>query len=240
MLCVASPAFSQRTRRINEDCENEIHGGLNSSGGNRTSLGGSAGLKGCFDDQVRRWAADGDFTVVRVTLADGSKVTAQRHEVEGGYERIFHQRWSWLLEVSHEADTGSGLESRFIAAPGIGVLFKQQRTATSFEVGLARTWENNRGEPRNVFPEAWVEGDFRWQIKPTIKFREKLELFASTEDESDYRYDAETSLAVQLGEHISLKLAYDLRWDSRPAPRYGKTDWTTRTLFVYSWNRGTR
>ena len=133
---------------------------------------------------------------------------------------------------------GGGLESRWVISPGLGTELRPKWGFVSLEAGIARTWENNRGEPRRSFPEAWVEADLQWTIRPTVKFREKLELYASTDDQTDYRFDAKSTLTVRVGQHVSLRVAYDLKWDRLPPRGYSKTDWNTRTLFVYSWGSG--
>lgn len=227
-------ATSQGANRVNEDCDNEIHLGMSSTGGNRSAVGGSAGAKGCADNEKRRWALEGDVTVIRISSDSGTS-TVERHEIEADHESQLSKRWSAVLEVSQEGDGGGGLESRWVVSPGLGTKFHPKWGFVSLEAGIANTWENNRGEPRKSIPEAWVEADLQWKIRPNAKFREKLELNASTEDQTDYRFDAESTLSVKVGEHISLRVAFELRWNRTPPRGYEKVDWNMRTLFGYSW-----
>jgi hypothetical protein len=66
-LLLAVAAFPRVTKdRVNENCENGIELGLDSRGGNGSSLNFSSGLKACTDNEKRRWAFEGEALIVAI------------------------------------------------------------------------------------------------------------------------------------------------------------------------------
>src|SRR5581483_12421494 len=119
-------------------------------------------------------------------------------------ERYFRGSWYALVDASHEADNSQGLESRFILAPGVGAAVTPKWGLFRFETGVAHTWENLRNEPRSQFPEAWSSGSVMWTIRPTIIFKEKVDLYASFDNSKDYRYKSATDFLFRITRGFSL------------------------------------
>lgn len=235
-LLLASTALAQSPAyQVNEDCTNAVHLGMNASGGRVDAFGGAFGSDLCSDNEKRRLAFHAEASVIKITGTDGQKQTSQSREIEASHERRFGKGWFTVIDVSHEADNSQGLESRNIVAPGVGAGFARDWGTSKFEVGVARTWENIRGEPRKAFPEAWASSTVGWKIRPNISLKENLEFYASMEDSEDYRYSSRTDLSFRMTSHLSLRTGFRYDWDHKPARGYDKTDWKTSTLFVFAW-----
>lgn len=236
LFIVASSAFAQRPSefQLNKDCKNDVHLGMNSSGGNVSAFGGSLGSNVCVASEISRWALLADATIIKVDAANETK-NVQRRDIEGSYERYFRRTWYAVLDVSHDADNSQGLESRFIIAPGVGAALAPKWGVFRIETGVAHTWQNLRGQPRSQFPEAWSSSSLLWAIRPAIIFKEKVDVYANFDDRQDYRYRSVTDLLFRVTKSFSLSTGLQYKWDHVPAPGYKRTDWTTYTAFVFAW-----
>ena len=228
LLAVA--AFPRVTReRVNENCENGIELGLDSRGGNGSSLNLSSGLKACTDNEKRRWAFEGEALIVK------SGTTQRSHRLEGAYDHRFGEGWLAIFQASQEADSGDGLQSRVVVAPGIGLERFPDWGTMRFGAGLGRTWEDNRDAGPTSFPEAWGQTVVRWKVRPNITLREKVDAYFETRDQSNYWYRSDFDLQFKFGDHFSLQTGIVYKWDHQPARNAGRSSWITRTRFVFTW-----
>src|SRR2546423_9429756 len=155
-LFVAATAYPRISKsRVNEDCRNELQVGLDSTGGNRSSLSFGSGLQACTDNLKRRWAFEGETLLIK------SGTTNRSHKLEGGYDYRFAEGWLAILQASQEADNGDGLQSRVVVSPGVGVERYPDWGTVRLGAGLGRTWENNWGAEPASFPQSFSHGGVR-------------------------------------------------------------------------------
>ena len=230
-VLIAGTAFPKVTRsRVNEDCKNAVQLGLDTTGGNSSSLSFSTGLNACTDNEKRRLAFEGEALFLR-----SSATTQRNHRLEGGYDYRFGDGWLAILQASHEADTTDGLQRRVVVAPGLGLERFPTWGTFRFGAGLGRTWEDNNDAEPTSFPEAWSQAVVRWKVRPNIIFREKGDAFFETRDQSNYWYRSDTNFQFQFTQHFALETGVVYKWDHKPARNRDRASWITRTRFVFTW-----
>lgn len=236
VVLIATTAFGQsKIRQINEDCKNEIQAGINASGGKKDSFGGSVGTTLCSQNQKRRWGLEGTLAAVRVSDdQSGQRVTVQGHLIEAGNETYFSDKWFGALNVSHEADSANGLQSRLFVAPGVGATVSSSRASLKFETGVARTAENTLGAAPTAFAEGWAASKLQWKIGPNVRFLQTLSFFASMSDNDNYRSTSRTEFRFKVTERFALQTNLIVEFDRKPARGYDEASWRTATVFVYS------
>ena len=229
-LLVAVAAYPRISKsRINEDCHNNFELGLDSTGGNSSSLNFGSGLKACSDNEKRRLAFEGEALLIR------SGTTKQSHKLEGAYDHRFGDGWLAILQASQEADSADGLQARVVVSPGIGLERAPAWGTMRFGAGYGRTWENNRDAGRVTFPQAWSQAVVRWKVRPNITFREKADAFFETKDQTNYWYRADSNVQFRIGAHFAVETGVVYKWDHKPARNANRASWITRTRFVYTW-----
>jgi len=235
MLFVAATAYPRISKsRVNEDCQNELQVGLDSTGGNRSSLSFGSGVQACTDNLKRRWAFEGETLLIK------SGTTNRSHKLEGAYDYRFAEGWLAILQASQEADNGDGLQSRVVVSPGVGVERFPDWGTVRVGAGFGRTWEDNRDAEPTSFSQAWSQAVVRWKVRPNISLREKLDAFLETRHEANYCYRADTDVEFRFGDHSSLASSIVYKWDHQPARNAARASWLTRTRFVFRWGGESR
>ena len=226
----AVAAYPKVTRqRVNENCENRLELGLDTTGGNANSLNFVSGLKVCNDNLKRRLALEGEALVVK------RDTTERNHKLEGAYDYRFGEGWLAILQASHESDSADHLQSRVVVAPGIGLERFPTWGTLRVGAGLGRTWEDNRDAEPTSFPEVWGQTVVRWKVRPNINFREKFDAFFETRDDTNYWYRSDSEFQFSFTEHFSLATNIVYKWDHQPARNAARSSWITRTRFVFTW-----
>lgn len=220
------------SRTSGESCDNEVSLGISSSQGRSSFLDLSSGAKICTENDRRRWAFEGEIVS---SSRNGSVILQQ--SADGNYEFRFARRWFWTFDLSEEANRDVGLESRVIAAPGLGYQISPRWGYFLVEGGFTRTWENDLAASPTSFPEVWGATRVTWRNRKGMSVTESLEFYAKTGDTANHRWFSNTELRFRITDRLSIRSTLRFQWDNVPALHYPKTSITTRTQFAYSFSR---
>lgn len=132
---------------------------------------------------------------------------------------------SWL------SDRYNGYRARDVGAVGYGrQIWSGPVQTLSLEAGPGVRHDEFEQGGNSTRALAYASGAYSYQISDTAKFTQGLSVLANDET----TYNSETALTVAINTHFSLKLAYDVTYNTKPpASAPDKTDTVTSINLVY-------
>lgn len=133
---------------------------------------------------------------------------------------FFYFLGSWLQ------DKFAGYDNRYSLGPGIGQKFVDGPVHyLEAEIGCNWTREDYTDEATESFIEGRAFGQYEYLISDTSKFLQTIEYLHDFDDPTNFKIAGETALISALTEVVAIKLAYEVRYQNRPAQdRFQETD----------------
>lgn len=213
-------------------CRNDVFGGLNTSHGNVEAIALLLGTDLCAVRKLNRARLEADLAVVHAS--EGTGRILESLEIEGFLDRQFAKGWRAVFRATGQADDRAGLDSRFLAGPGIGIDRFRALSSISLDSGVVWIVESKQGRSTEQFPELWIKLESHRNLGKTAVYHQKLDGSGNLNQVGEYRLSWENDVLLHLTKKLSLKVGADLNWDTRPAQHFKEFDASTHTLFVYS------
>lgn len=127
--------------------------------------------------------------------------------------------------TSH-TDQIAGLSALALSAP---------RDTLRLDGGGVYTNESRVDGTTKSFPAARAGMAFKHSFGGTSSFTQTGEFVPNLEDTDQYRVNTESIVTAKMTAHVGLKLAYLIRYDSKPAEMFGKSDRILTTGLQFTW-----
>ena len=140
-------------------------------------------------------------------------------------DKMFIERVGFFLGSAFERNRFGGFTSHTDQIAGISALaFAQARDTLRLDGGGVHTNEKRVDGETKSFPAARAGMAYKHSFGGTSSFQQTGEYVPNLEETEQYRVNTESILTAKLSTHLGVKLAYLLRYDSRPATGFGKSD----------------
>jgi len=154
---------------------------------------------GASSANLLRAALRGDHTFIgRVGLFVGS-----------GYER------NRFAGFTRHTDQIAGVSAQVLTMP---------RDSLRLDGGGVYTNETRVDGTSESFPAARAGMGYKHSFGGTSAFLQSAEYVPNLQDTEQYRVNTESIITAKMASHLGIKLAYLLRYDSKPAVGFGKSD----------------
>lgn len=123
-------------------------------------------------------------------------------------------------------DPVADIKYRFILSPAAGaILFKDERTEISAELGPAYIWEKVDDETDD-YPALRLAQRLDYQISDTARLWQQVEYIPETDDFANYLLNSEIGISAEITARTSLRLVFQSRYDNTPADNAERHDVT--------------
>ncbi|MCB9030178.1 MAG: DUF481 domain-containing protein [Deltaproteobacteria bacterium] len=194
--------------------------GLNVNQGNSDVTLGSLGLKIEREKSKDIWLFEAEGSQGQT---DG-ETDVQYLKGKAHYKHLLNPMRYFFIGLDGSHDAIADVEYRFILSPALGAfILKDDKFRLSIEAGPAVIAEKlgvNEQEDLAVR----VADKFDWQISPTSKFFQNVDIISVIDDPSDYIVDAKLGIEAGITDGLSLVLSLTDRYNNQPADDNKKND----------------
>ena len=155
--------------------------------------------KGVSSANVLKASVRGDHTFIgKVSLFIGS-----------AYER------NRFAGFTKHTDQIAGISARVLSMP---------RDTLKLDAGGVYTNETRVDSTKKAFPAARAGMAYKHSFGGSSSFQQTTEYVPNLEENDQYRVNSESIITAKMTTHLGLKLSYLIRYDSRPAAGFGRSD----------------
>ncbi|HEY2850481.1 MAG TPA: DUF481 domain-containing protein [Gemmatimonadaceae bacterium] len=134
-------------------------------------------------------------------------------------------RISVFVGSTFERNSFAGFNSRTDEIAGLAwQAIAASRDSARLDVGGVATQESDVDSVMQSYPSARAALSYKHQFSKLAYFHQFLEYIPNLKTSGSYRFNTESALVAPISTHIGIKLAYAIRFDSRPQPTFGTTD----------------
>lgn len=217
-----------KAQRFREGWKGEVQAGAFVSSGNTQDVGASAGLN--LNKETVRWRHE--VRGAAEYQESGDQVSKERYFAGYTGQWKLGGRTFISLAGTAERDRFAGFRSRFAESVGIGYRFVERPDLrVDLQAGPALRQVDYYATGDEIAFSARFGSDLSWKIRPDLIFTQNSTVFL---DSVSSTLTAVTALTTKLRSDLSARTAFDLRYESEPAPGRKNTDTTLRTSLVYS------
>ncbi len=160
-----------------------------------------------------------------VTSETDKKLTANQLLVAARADFMFVPRVSVFIGGSYEKNTFAGFNSRTDEILGVAwQAIVAPKDSARVDLGGVATQEADLDSANQSYPSARAALSYKHQFSKLAYFHQFVEYIPNLRTSGSYRFNTESALVAPVSAHISMKLAYAIRFDSRPQPTFGTTD----------------
>jgi putative salt-induced outer membrane protein YdiY len=191
---------------------------------------GKSKVQGLLAGFYGRSAVDGnaDGRIDSDEREAGMIENARNFSAEGRYDFLLRDRSSIYVLVGALHDRFAGYQLRSHEQLGCSqTLFENESTTLKAEAGVdaAQEFYVEGTDPSRDFPiSAVVKLAMDQQLRETLAFSFKAEVYQNVLEIDDLRLLTETSLTSQLNGRLSLKLTHKLSFDNQPVENFQPVD----------------
>ncbi len=154
-----------------------------------------------------------------------NKQTANQLLLGARADFALNSRLSVFVGASYERNTFAGFDSRTDEIAGIAwQAVVAAKDSARIDIGGVATQESDVDSTKQSFPAARAALSYKHQFTKLAYFHQFVEYIPNLQTSGSYRFNTESALVAPLSTHIGIKLAYAIRFDSRPQPTFGTTD----------------
>jgi putative salt-induced outer membrane protein len=154
-----------------------------------------------------------------------NKTTANQLLIAGRADFAFKPRLSVFVGASYERNTFAGFNSRTDEILGLAwQAIVASKDSARLDLGGVATQEADVDSVHQSYPSARAALSYKHQFSKLAYFHQFLEYIPNLQTSGSYRFNTESSLVAPISAHIGVKVAYAIRFDSRPQPTFGTTD----------------
>ncbi len=134
-------------------------------------------------------------------------------------------RLSVFIGASYERNTFAGFNAREDEIAGVAwQAIVAANDSARIDVGGVATQESDVDSLYQTYPSARAALNYKHQFTKLAYFHQFVEYIPNLKTSGSYRFNTESALVAPLSTHIGIKVAYAIRFDSRPQPTFGTTD----------------
>ena len=135
------------------------------------------------------------------------------------------KRLAAFVGASFERNTFAGFARRTNEIAGLSwKAIMAPRDSLSLDGGGVLTQERDVDGTQTSFPAARVAAAYKHAFTKSAYFQQLAEYLPSLQGDHGYRVNTESDLVAPLSSHVAIKIAYAVRYDSRPPATFGTTD----------------
>ena len=134
-------------------------------------------------------------------------------------------RLSVFVGATTERNKFAGFERRTDEIAGVAwKAIVAPKDSLRLDAGGVLTQEEEVDSTTQSYPSARSAMHYKHQFSKLAYFNQFVEYIPNLQTSGSYRFNTETSLVAPISAHVGIKLAYGIRFDSRPQPTFGTTD----------------
>lgn len=195
--------------------------GLVSASGNTRLATVNIGDK--ISTNLRSWTITQLGAYIYGKTNGASSVNLLKASIRGDHK--FAGRVGLFLGSAFERNRFAGFTVHTDQIAGISALaWAQTRDTLRFDGGGVYTYEKRVDDSTKSFPAARAGMNFKHSFGGTSAFVQIAEYVPNLQDSEQYRVNTESIITAKMTTHIGLKLSYLIRYDSKPATNFGKSD----------------
>jgi putative salt-induced outer membrane protein len=226
-------AVSASAMAADKGSENGLRGsgelGYANTTGNTDSTAVYGALKIDYIQQVYEFKSAFEIN----NKSEDGQQTQERYVGELQYNRFYaaDKNYYSFVQTRFERDHFADLELDSLATLGLGKTFlKDDKVTLKAEAGLGyqATDYINADDTDQVI--ARLKGDFSYRFNEHVKFTQDAIVYSGSEQT---KLETNSGLKVKMNGNLSLKLAYQYRSNSDPAPGVKKVDTQTLATLMY-------
>jgi len=160
-----------------------------------------------------------------ISSETNNKQSANQLRLAARADFAFRPRLSVFAGGIYERNTFAGFTSRTDEIAGLtwkAILAPHDSAA--LDAGGVLTQQSNVDSTTENYPSARAAFNYKHQFSKLAYFHQFVEYLANLKTSGSYRFNTESALVAPLSAHIGIKIAYAIRFDSRPQPTFGTTD----------------
>ena len=160
-----------------------------------------------------------------ITGHTDDKLTANQLLATERADYAFLPRLSVFAGLGFERNAFAGFNSRTDEIVGLAwkAILAPFDSAT-VDLGGVMTQEKDVDGTSQSYPSARAAVRYKHQFTKLAYFGQFVEYIPNLKTSGSYRFNSESALIAPLSTHIGIKIAYAIRFDSRPQPTFGTTD----------------
>jgi putative salt-induced outer membrane protein len=160
-----------------------------------------------------------------ITGETNNKQTANQLLASERADYAFLPRVSVFGGLSFERNTFAGFTARTDEILGLAwKAILAPKDSASVDLGAVMTQEKDVDSTTQSYPSARVALHYKHQFSKLAYFSQFADYIPNLQTSGSYRFNSESSLVAPISAHIGIKLAFAIRFDSRPQPTFGTTD----------------
>lgn len=154
-----------------------------------------------------------------------NKQTANQLLASERADFAFMPRLSVFVGLNFERNTFAGFTSRTDEVLGLAwKAILAPRDSARVDLGAVMTQEKDVDSTSQSYPSARAAVHYKHQFTKLAYFSQFVEYIPNLKTSGSYRFNSESSLVAPISTHVGIKLAFAIRFDSRPQPTFGTTD----------------
>lgn len=222
MLMVAGLARGQ-------DWDTGVNAGLSLTDGNSETLNLNVGVtaeQGDEENNLKLGAAYNYGETESDTTVDNAQALAE-------YRKVLSGDTYGYAAASFLNDDIAGIDYRFLVGPGLGqYLVRNDLTTLGAEVGAA--WVIEDAGDSNDYVALRLAQNLEHQLSETAKLFESIEYLPEFEDFDNYLINGQIGIEAEINADLSLRVVFQDRYDSTPAPGKDENDLSLIAGFGYT------
>lgn len=168
----------------------------------------------------------GSWKVLALYGEQNNQKNAERYSTDLRLDNFFPSGAYFYLLGRWSQDKFAGFDNRYSLGPGIGQKFIDgPKHYLRVEIGCNYTREDYTDEETDSFIEGRSSAWYDYFISDDSKLSQTIEYLHDFEDHANFKIATETAVTAALNKLVAIKLAYEIRYQNRPAQdRFKKTD----------------
>jgi putative salt-induced outer membrane protein len=167
---------------------------------------------------------------------DGEK-TAERYTTDLRLDYLFTEHLYSYFLGSWLQDEFAGFDDRYTLGPGVGYkILTGPRHLLVVEAGLSYAHEDYVSADTEEFAEGRAYGKYEYAFTEKNRLSLASEFLQDLDDNDNYKSNSEVAVISALSDVLSLKVAYEVRYQNRPVPaELEKTDTIFGAAIVFTY-----
>src|SRR4051812_7748090 len=174
-------------------------------------------------EKLRSWTITQQGAYIYGKTSGVSSANALKASLRG--DHMFIGRVGLFLGSSYERNRFAGFTKHTDQIAGISAtVLTMPRDTLKLDGGGVYTNETRVDGTSKSFPAARAGMAFKHSFGGTSSFTQTGEYVPNLQDTDQYRVNTESIISAKMTTHFGVKLSYLIRYDSKPATGFGKSD----------------
>ena len=162
---------------------------------------------------------------IYISSETNNKQSANQLRLAGRVDYALDPRLGVFVGATTERNKFAGFERRTDEIAGVAwKAIVAPKDSLRLDAGGVLTQEEEVDSTTQSYPSARSAMHYKHQFSKLAYFNQFVEYIPNLQTSGSYRFNTETSLVAPISAHVGIKLAYGIRFDSRPQPTFGTTD----------------